>query len=95
MLQSAVLVDNVKVGLGSDINILSFYPDMALDEDNLRNFLENEKRKPNSDILGWTCIYFTVSDKFWFVQKNSFQNKNIERILSNKKKKENKRERDW
>jgi ABC-type antimicrobial peptide transport system permease subunit len=62
MLQGGVLVDNVKVGLGADINIQSFYTDMALDEENLRNYLESEKIKPNSDILGWTFFTFYLDD---------------------------------
>lgn len=57
MLQSQNLVDNVKAGLGSDINVMTFYTELALDEDNIRNYLNTQMAKANSPVVGFTCAY--------------------------------------
>ena len=48
-------MDNVKAGLGSDINVMTFYTELALDEDNIRNYLNTQMAKPNSPVVGFTC----------------------------------------
>jgi ABC-type antimicrobial peptide transport system permease subunit len=73
LLQSQNLVDNVKAGLGSDINVMTFYTELALDEDNIRNYLDTQMAKPNSPVVGFTFYTFYLSD-FPFMRETRISN---------------------
>ena len=63
-LQTEAIVDNVKAGIGADIEVISYLKDNPLNEDEMIQFLDDQLNRPEEEkiLLSYTFISYAMWD---------------------------------